>query len=41
MLINSQLITNGKMLTKKNYDTTILDDLTNQARLLNQQNQFN
>lgn len=28
MLINSQLITNGKMLTK-NYDTTILDDLTN------------
>lgn len=26
MLINSQLITNGKMLTK-NYDTTILDDL--------------
>ena len=28
MLINSQLITNGKMLTK-DYDTTILDDLTN------------
>lgn len=27
MLINSQLITNGKMLTKE-YDTTILDDLT-------------
>lgn len=27
MLINSQLITNGKMLTKQ-YDTTILDDLT-------------
>lgn len=33
MLINSQLITNGKMLTK-NYDTTILDDLTNPSEAI-------
>lgn len=33
MLINSQLITNGKMLTKE-YDTTILDDLTNPSEAI-------
>lgn len=33
MLINSQLITNGKMFTK-NYDTTILDDLTNPSEAI-------
>ncbi len=33
MLLNSQLITNGKMLTK-NYDTTILDDLTNPSEAI-------
>lgn len=33
MLINSQLITNGKMLTK-NYDSTILDDLTNPSEAI-------
>lgn len=33
MLINSQLITNGKMLTK-DYDTTILDDLTNPSEAI-------
>lgn len=33
MLINSQLITNGKMLTKE-YDTTILDELTNPSEAI-------
>ena len=33
MIINSQLITNGKMLTK-NYDSTILDDLTNPSEAI-------
>lgn len=33
MLINSQLITNGKILTKE-YDTTILDDLTNPSEAI-------
>lgn len=33
MLLNSQLITNGKMLTK-NYDTTILYDLTNPSEAI-------
>lgn len=33
MLINSQLITNGKILTKE-YDTAILDDLTNPSEAI-------